>query len=321
MGENAHNASEPGPTSPELDGRQASRPEFENLTLSSFITYTNTVDNPLHQARKIKYKVLNLLKEVTSIQGIYYCSDIIRIYNPPNPNHQKLIAKHCGNRHACPVCSSRHMAQMRVKAVEIARIHRANGGSIYQATFNQRYEANTPMKMSLKMLLETWKLLSKSTAWKKLQEKYGLEGHIRIQESAHLPTGWFPHFHIQWYFKESESEATMMAFSIEVAELWVKYSIVAGAVGTTSANQYHYALEPGTERAQANYLFKHGYFDLNFDPRSVNPETDSLKPFEFLEHALLMGDDDLIREWVDFEQATFRKSRVRISQALKDKLK
>ncbi len=212
------------------------------------------------------------------------------------------------------------MAQMRVKAVEIAQIHRANGCSIYQATFNQRYEPNTPMKVSIKILLGAWALLSKSTAWRKLQKKYGLEGHIRIQESAHLPTGWFPHFHIQWFFKESESEATMMAFFVEAAQLWVHYSNVAGATGTTIANQFHNALEPGSERAQANYLFKHGYFDLNFDPFSVNPEFDSLKPFEFLEHALVMGDYGLIQEWVDFEQATFNKSRVRISKALKDKL-
>jgi hypothetical protein len=33
-----------------------------------------------------------------------------------------------------------------------------------------------------------------------------------------------------------------------------------------------------------------------------------------------MGDYGLIQEWVDFEQATFNKSRVRISKALKDKL-
>jgi hypothetical protein len=210
---------------------------------------------------------------------------------------------------------------MRVKAVEIAQIHRANGGTIYQATFNQRYEPNTPMKESLKMLLESWRLMGKSTAWRKLQKQYGLEGVIRIQESAHLPTGWFPHFHIQWFFSNTESEATMMAFSMEAAALWVKYSNDVGAVGTTSANQYHYALEPGTERAQANYLFKHGYFDLKFDPISANPEIDSLKPFEFLEHAVLKGDYDLIQEWVDFEQATFNKSRVRISKALKEKLK
>jgi DNA-directed RNA polymerase subunit RPC12/RpoP len=296
------------------------RPEFENLTLSSFITYTNTVDNPLHQARKVKYQILYHLKAFTSVMGIGNCSDIIRIYNPPDPNHQKLIAKPCGNRHACPVCSSRFMAKMRVKSVEIAQIHRANGGNIYQATFNQRYAPNTPMKKSLKMLTETWKLMGKSTAWRKLQKKYGVEGYIRIQESAHLPTGWFPHFHLQWFFSNAESESTMMAFSVEAAALWVKYSNDVGAVGTASANQFHYALKPGTERAQANYLFKHGYFDLKYDPLSVSAERDSLKPFEFLIHALFMGDNDLIQEWVDFEEATYRTIRVKISKSLKDKL-
>jgi hypothetical protein len=212
------------------------------------------------------------------------------------------------------------MAKMREDSIKIAQIHRAGEGTIYQSTFNQRYAPNTPMKKSLKMLTEAWKLMGKSTAWRKLQKQYGLEGSIRIQEASHLPTGWFPHFHIQWFFSNSESEATMMAFSIEVAELWVKYSIVAGAVGTTSANQYHYALESGTERAQANYLFKHGYFDLKYDPMSVSAEKDSLKPFEFLIHALFMGDNDLIQEWVDFEEATYRTIRVKISKSLKDKL-
>jgi hypothetical protein len=213
------------------------------------------------------------------------------------------------------------MAKMREDSIKIAQIHRAEGGSIYQATFNQRYAPNTPMKKSLKMLTEAWKLMGKSTAWRKLQKEYGLEGYIRIQESSHLPTGWFPHFHIQWFFYNSESEATMMAFSIAAAQLWVKFSNLAGATGTTNANQYHIPLEEGTERGQANYLFKHGYFDLNYDPIAVSPERDSLRPFEFLIHALYMGDNDLIQEWVDFEEATYRTLRVKISKSLKDKLR
>jgi hypothetical protein len=33
-----------------------------------------------------------------------------------------------------------------------------------------------------------------------------------------------------------------------------------------------------------------------------------------------MGDNDLIQEWVDFEEATYRTIRVKISKSLKDKL-
>ena len=116
-----------------------------------------------------------------------------------------------------------------------------------------------------------------------------------------------------WFFEKQPSQATIDAFGAKLAQLWAKFSIKTGAEGTLAANQHTEAISEGSERSQANYLTKHGYFDLSFDPE--NPQTE-LKPFELLEVALVSADADLIQAWLNFENATSGAKRVVMSRNL-----
>lgn len=294
--------------------------ELLEFTLSSFITYTNTVTNsptytPTYkeQAKVKKYSLLLQQKLITSLYGIHNCSNEIRIWNPGHPKHGNVYAKGCNNRHACPVCTSKYMAKQREHLIKTMVSQRLKGGDVISTVLNQAIPTGQDTALSYRRLFRAWSEMGKSAAFRKLQKQQQVEGYVRILEETHGPKGWFPHFHCVWFFEKQPSQATIDAFGAKLAQLWAKFSIKTGAEGTLAANQHTEAISEGSERSQANYLTKHGYFDLSFDPE--NPQTE-LKPFELLEVALVSADADLIQAWLNFETATSGAKRVVMSRNL-----
>jgi hypothetical protein len=196
--------------------------------------------------------------------------------------------------------------------------HRANGGEIFQSVLNQAIKPQVELKVSLPLLNKAWAEMTKTMAWRKLVYKYGLYGYVRLQEEAFNTDTWFPHFHVIWFFNERFGYDHMLTFTLEVADLWATYSNKVGAIGTSAFNQLQDTIDEGSEKSQANYLFKHGFLDLVFDPGTVDLEHDSLTPFEFLVYTLYQADADLMDKWEDFEKATSGTKRVVLSKKLKE---
>lgn len=289
---------------------------LEEHTLSSLITYTKSVGSVAADARAAKYQLLLQLKVVTSIYGITNCCNKIRIYNPAHLSHERIITNACGNRHACPVCTSKYMAKKRELIAGLMSDHRSNGGEVCQSVLQQSNKPHSPLISTLPTLNDAWNRMVKSTAWRKLTQKYGLHGYVRLQETAYGPNGWFPHFHCIWFFSGPRSELEMQDFLVEVFDLWAHHSAAAGAPDTLAASQKMDLIESGSEAGFAWYLTKHGYLDLMFDPAKVDLSTKTLTPFQLLTWAFYTSDADLFGAWADFEIATAHSKRVVVSRNL-----
>lgn len=210
------------------------------------------------------------------------------------------------------------------KKKELARLmseHRAQGGELYQSVLQQVRTPHSPLVLTLPLLNQAWKEMAGSVAWRRILKANRIDGVVRVQEEAGDAQGWFPHFHCIWFFEGARSDLEMEDFLIQVFDLWAHYSNKVGAHGTLAASQQLYSIEPGSEYAQAKYLTKHGYIDLDFDPATVDLGERGLTPFEFLTWALVNADADAMEAWGDFEQATRGTNRVLLSRGLQAKVK
>ena len=290
------------------------------LSLSSFITYTNSATTPQEIARNKKYKLLLGLKYITSLYGITNCSNEVRIWNPAHPTHQQVITKRCGNRHACPPCTSRFMAKHRKSLAKAMRNHRDNGGDVCTGALTIEVTHGTLLSESIKALKLSWSSMAKSGSFTNLLKKHKIVGYARIAEQKLINHTWFPHFHMIWLSETPLSQLNIDNFGAELATLWAKYAAKAGAANTLAANQSIYAVEQGSEQAKANYLCKHGYFDLNKDLDFYPTGDFAFEPFEVLEIALITGQLEFVEKWEEFEKATSGMNRVNSSRYFKELL-
>lgn len=137
--------------------------------------------------------------------------------------------------------------------------------------------------------------------------------HATTRRGLQAKDTWFPHFHVVWFFTESFGYEHMLEFALQVADLWAIYSNQCGASGTRAANQFHDKIDSNTEKQTAQYLFKHGFLDLSFEPATVDLTKHSLSPFHLLAYTFYVGDADLLDQWEDFEQATSGTRRIVLS--------
>ena len=294
--------------------------ELLELSLSSFITYTDSATTPQEIAKNKKYKLLLGLKSITTLYGINNCSNEVRIWNPGQPTHQQVMAKRCGNRQACPPCTSRYMAKHRKSLAKAMRKQRNNGGDVCTGALTIHVPKGTSLEESIKTLKLSWTLMTKSGSFPNLLKKHTILGYARIAEQKLIDHTWFPHFHMIWLAEHTLSQLDIDNFGAELATLWAKHAGKAGATKTLAANQSIYAVTEGTEQGKANYLCKHGYFDLNKD-LDIYPEGHfELEPFEVLEIALITGDAEFAEAWEEYEKATNGLTRINRSRYFKELL-
>ena len=288
--------------------------ELLELSLSSFITYTNSATTPQEIAKNKKYKLLLGLKYITSLYGITNCSNEVRIWNPGHPTHEKVITKRCGNRQSCPPCTSRYMAKHRKSLAKAMQKQRTLGGDVCTGALTIQIPKGTRLEESIKILKQSWTLMTKSGSFPNLLKKHKILGYARIAEQKLINHTWFPHFHMLWLSETPLSQLDIDGFGAELATLWAKYAGKAGAANTLAANQSIYAVTRGTEQAKANYLCKHGYFDLNKDLDIYPAGHFELEPFEVLEISLITGQAEFAEKWEEYELATNGLKRVNRSR-------
>lgn len=294
--------------------------ELLELSLSSFITYTNSATTPQEIAKNKKYKLLLGLKYITSLYGITNCSNEIRIWNPGHPTHQQVITKRCGNRQACPPCTSRFMAKQRKSLAKAMQKQRSQGGDVCTGALTIQVPKGANLDESIKRLKLSWTLMARSGSFTNLLKKHKIVGYARISEQKLINHTWFPHFHMIWLSDTPLSQLDIDEFGAELASLWAKYATKAGAANTLAANQSIYTVTQGTEQAKANYLCKHGYFDLSKDLDFYPEGNFELEPFEVLEVALITGQADFAEKWEEYEKATNGLKRVNLSRHYKELL-
>ena len=104
----------------------------------------------------------------------------------------------------------------------------------------------------------------------------------------------------------------MQDFCEQLAELWVKAANKAGIRGTQAIRQWYGSIKGGN-KSYVQYLTKHGYFDLSFDPKKAKPEH-GLKPLDFLRVLQATGEIEYLEVWLQYEKATRGVHRVQTSK-------
>jgi hypothetical protein len=261
-----------------------------------------------------KRALLEEIREVTHLQGVGLCFPYKNGYPWPSKAlplfNQGLSPRNCGNSHACPVCASRYMAIRRATFEVAAEAWVKNGGFMMQSKLSLRNDPLIETVIKYRELSSNWTRMRNLSRYKTLADSAGQPHFVKILEESISDTGLFPHLHVVWLFSDEVSPAAARNFLVEIARLWCtianRHSLGAGRRG-----QYVGQLSSTNLAGIGDYFFKHGFFDLKSDPRSVaKPD-----PFMGFRRYLLTGEIDYLIFWFDFELASARQNRVRFSSA------
>jgi hypothetical protein len=212
------------------------------------------------------------------------------------------------------------MAKQRKSLAKAMQKQRTLGGDVCTGALTIQVSVGTSLEESIKTLKLSWTLMARSGSFTNLLKKHRILGYARIAEQKLINYTWFPHFHMIWMSPTPLSQLDIDNFGAELAILWAKYAAKAGSANTLAANQSIYAVTKGTEQAKANYLCKHGYFDLSKDLDFYPAGHFELEPFEVLEIALITGQAEFAEKWEEFEKATNGLKRVNRSRQFKELL-
>lgn len=274
--------------------------------------YTPTSPPPLALKAADQAKSLRtFLSAHTSILGISGCGAKFLAATHKNGKREiKEVTDHCRNKHACPECM-RYQYSKLDKDLRACLDWWCTDRSVYTQTLTLP-NRNKSLVYKHQDLRKAWTELGKTKAFKKLRDKYGMTQYLRIAEDSLKLKGSFPHFHLTWFFSSKLAEAEMQDFCEQLAELWVKAANKAGIRGAQAIRQWYGSIKGGN-KSYVQYLTKHGYFDLSFDPKNAN-STLGLKPLDFLRVLQATGEIEYLEVWLEYEQATRGLHRVQTSK-------
>jgi hypothetical protein len=92
---------------------------------------------------------------------------------------------------------------------------------------------------------------------------------------------------------------------------WCEAANSVWKLGADLAPQFDKPVTLSRSKSFAQYLFKHGFHNVDFDPAK-----DELSPFKLVRDLLASGDADGWQHWLDFTRASEGMNRVRFSTGL-----
>lgn len=253
------------------------------------------------------------LSTLTSILGMANCSMKFHVVKVVGKQRTPMeITDYCKNKHVCPTCMGYQYRKLEKSLERTMDWWEAIGNSIYTQTLSLPTRPKL-LRYKHQDLAKVWGAMSKSKKFNYLKKKYGISQSLRITEDSLKVVGSNPHFHLTWFFSGAKSPAFREAFCSAVAKLWKHSSEACGVRGTQAEQQWSGPVRK-SNKAYSHYLTKHGYWDLSFDPMKPYPPNKGLKPLDFSRVMIAQGDADRIKEWLEYEQATYGKHRIQPSK-------
>ncbi len=127
--------------------------------------------------------------------------------------------QHCGSVWGCPVCSAPVATQ---RAAELASMLKWALHQNYSASFmtlTVRHHKRHRLKQQWDAVAAGWKAATGGKQWVKQQQRYGLEGWVKVVEATHRDEhGWHVHLHVLLIWNRPESDE-VRASAHELAEL------------------------------------------------------------------------------------------------------
>ncbi len=247
----------------------------------------------------------------TSTLGVANCGmEFLIARQKGNQREVKEITDYCKNKHVCPTCMRYSYWKLSKNLSSLITHWQGQGKGVFTQTLTI---PSRPKSLIYKHqdLARVWTRLGKSKAFYKLKEDYGLLQYLKVTEDVLRVGNSFPHLHVTWFFSEGATEESMADFSEQVSELWAKASNAEGVRGTMGMHQWYGPVQ--SIEKYSSYVAKHGYWNLAFDTNNPKNSSIGLKPLEFLRSLNATGDYDMLKVWLDYEQATRGRQRIRTS--------
>lgn len=278
--------------------------------------YLSTSTSPTSNSYLAKQEAENLRRAMcsfTSIRGVTNCGMIFPLVKVSLGKREIVeVTDRCNNKHVCPSCM-RYQYWTLSKRLKIAiESWKQLGGAVYTQTFTLP-NRNKPLIYKHDDLARVWTAMGKTKRFAALKQKYEVKQSLRVLEDVLGIKYSFPHFHQTWFFKENLNAQEMDAFCGEVAQVWTDSANKCGVRGVQASKQWSGPIRESTA-SYCNYLMKHGYLDLNFNPKVPDMASEGLKPLDFLRVLVATGDAEMVKTWLDYEQATTHRHRVQPSQ-------
>ncbi|EIJ42356.1 Replication protein [Beggiatoa alba B18LD] len=127
-----------------------------------------------------------------------------KIYKSDQHQHTFLAGLEvCGSIWVCPVCAAKVSERRKEELERITTEHRRQGGELVMITRTVPHEYAHDLKTFLTTFLEAESILKKDRQYKKIVEKVGLIGTVRVLEVTYGTNGWHVHTHELWFIEKA----------------------------------------------------------------------------------------------------------------------
>ena len=274
------------------------------------------------QAAWEKRELLEELREVTSLNGIRACFPYKYGYPWPKKAVEVALTQsagtyHCGNRHACPVCTSAFMAKCRDEFVLVMKSWTSEGGFLVGQTLTLANSDSIRAPQKYFELTATWGNLINRPSFKRAFLGANSPMMMKVLEEQLGEFGWFPHFHLIWFFEQRTQQEQAQQFLDQISRLWCDAAHAVSTLGATMTGQYIFEIDQESPKTMGRYVTKHAYHDLGFLPKTFYETHHSLSAFEAFRTFAVSGDLELLRRWIEFEVASAGRGRVKFSRSFR----
>lgn len=202
------------------------------------------------------------------------------------------------------------MAEKREDFIRLMDSWVADGGLVHSMTLTIRNSFLEPTRAKYEALSRTWAAMNRRRPFQSLKAECGAEV-VRVLEEVLTDEGWFPHYHLAWFFPAGVSRAKVRTFMAKVKTYWCEAANSVWKLGADVAPQFDKPVTLSGSKSFAQYLFKHGFHKLDLDLYK-----DEFSPFELVRYLLVSGEADGWQFWQDFTLASEGMNRVRFSKGL-----
>ncbi len=141
-------------------------------------------------------------------------------YSPSRETARYKKLTVCGSVWACPNCAAL-IASRRAEELRTAlAAHSEAGGSAGFATFTVSHAHDDALETVLDSFLASFRYLMSKPSYKRLRQRYGVLGFVRVLEVTYGRNGWHVHAHVLYFFESPQTVASLLEFENELYPLW-----------------------------------------------------------------------------------------------------
>ena len=294
-----------------------------------YAKFASPGDEPAgHGRRRIRYKLRQLLREITSVERCRRCGrevlgGAVMVKVKDGVAHVSGVET-CGRLWLCPVCAAKIRARRGDEIAEGVGRWIAKGGGAYFVTATLPHDQGDALARSLDVLTSSWRALTAGKAYQTEKERFGLVGNIKAIEVTHGRNGWHPHVHAVFLTRSEIGVLDLCDWYGRLDARWARALVRNG----WSPGQQPYRLRldlvnRSTAAGLAAYVTKVQDAGLGNEIARADLKrgrASARTPMQILADFGTWGLAEDLDLWLEYEQATAGKSALRWSRGLRSLL-